>query len=155
MASSFEPASRAIGRRSDVAAVCGAVQLACTLEVSAAKVGNVTPHHRFVDLACADLVHSGLAIGPVLARAGEQGVGATILEAVEATRLVAPGNPNLGIVLLLAPLARAALLGADVGDLRESARDVLALTDVADAREAFAADPFGGEPGRARPFGRS
>src|SRR5206468_463327 len=45
----------------------------------------------------------------------------------------------LGIVLLLAPLARAAALDRDVNRLRESVRHVLDMTTVADARDVYAA----------------
>ena len=41
----------------------------------------------------------------------ERGVGETVLAVVEASRRVAPANTNLGIALLLAPLAKAALAG--------------------------------------------
>ena len=43
------------------------VQLACVLEVSAAKPGNITPAHDFSDTTYADMVRSALALGPVFA----------------------------------------------------------------------------------------
>ncbi len=44
------------------------VQLACLLEVSAPKPGNITPAHDFSDTTYADMVRSALALGPVFAR---------------------------------------------------------------------------------------
>src|SRR3954449_3138992 len=88
--------------------VAGAAQLACVLEVSAEKPGNITPSHDFHDTTYEDMVRSAIAVGPELARAGERGVGDTVLAAVQASRRAARSNTNLGIALLLAPLARAA-----------------------------------------------
>ena len=63
-------------------------------------------------------------------------------DAVDATARWAPSNTNLGIVLLLAPLAKAALLGGRRG--RTFARPICAgvldrATTVDDAREVYAA----------------
>jgi triphosphoribosyl-dephospho-CoA synthase len=116
--------------------VTGAAQLACVLEVSAEKPGNITPSHDFHDTSYVDMLRSAIAIGPELARAAERGVGETVLAAVEASRRVAPANTNLGIALLLAPLAKAAL---DSGPLRARLGSVLRALDVADARAAYAA----------------
>src|SRR3954447_25260966 len=91
--------------------VAGAAQLACVLEVSAEKPGNITPSHDFHDTTYEDMVRSAIAVGPELARAGERAVGDAVLAAVQASRRAAPANTNLGIALLLAPLARAALAG--------------------------------------------
>jgi triphosphoribosyl-dephospho-CoA synthase len=71
-------------------------------------------------------------------------VGETVLAAVEATRRVAPANTNLGIALLLAPLAKAALAG---GPLRERLGATLRSLDVADARAAYAAIRLAGAGG--------
>jgi triphosphoribosyl-dephospho-CoA synthase len=120
------------GSRWSPEAVAGAAQLACVLEASAEKPGNITPRHDFADTSYEDMLRSAIAIGPELARASERGVGASVLAAVEATRRVAGANTNLGIALLLAPLARAALVGSGVGD-------VLAALTVDDARDAYEA----------------
>jgi triphosphoribosyl-dephospho-CoA synthase len=117
-------------------AVSGAAQLACVLEVSAEKPGNITPRHDFADTSYEDMLRSAIAVGPEIGRAAERGVGETVLAAVRATRGVAGANTNLGIVLLLAPLARAALLG---GALRGRVEEVLAALTLDDARAAYAA----------------
>jgi triphosphoribosyl-dephospho-CoA synthase len=117
--------------------VAAAGQLACLLEVSAPKPGNVSPERHFHDTSYEDFLASAVAIGPALAAAGERPLGATILAAVTATTRWTSSNTNLGIILLLAPLARAALRSG--APLRDSVRDVLAATTVADAAEVYAA----------------
>ena len=122
-------------RAADVAATA---QLACLLEASAPKPGNVSPFASFRDATYEDFLASAAAIGPALALAGEQPLGATIREAVEATTRWAPSNTNLGLVLLLAPLARAALQPGRK-PLRAQLAATLADTTVADARDVYAA----------------
>ena len=56
-----------------------------------------------------------------------------MLGAIEATRRVVSTNTNLGIVLLLAPLAAV----ADCVDLAEGVEAVLAATTVDDARHVY------------------
>ena len=81
------------------------VHRACLLEATARKPGNVHPGESFEHLSYEDFVASAEAIAPVMARAANVGVGRSILEAVKATRAVCEHNTNLGIILLLAPLA--------------------------------------------------
>lgn len=81
------------------------LRAACLLEATARKPGNVHPHARFLDLEYADFVRSAEVAAPWLARAGELGVGPSVLRAVEATQAAVGRNTNLGIALLLAPLA--------------------------------------------------
>jgi len=130
--------------------VSGAAQLACVLEVSAEKPGNVTPSHDFDDTSYEDMLRSGIALGPELGRAGERSVGETVLAAVRASRGAAGANTNLGIALLLAPLARAALTPGD-GPLRERLGDVLRALTVDDARDAYAAIRLAGAGGLDEP----
>jgi len=118
--------------------VAAAAQLACLLEVSAPKPGNVSPLASFRDVSYEDFLASAAAIGPAFAAAGEQPLGATIRAAVEATARWAPSNTNLGLVLLLAPLARAAIT-AGGASLRARLAATLAATTVADARDTYAA----------------
>jgi len=118
------------------------------LEVSAEKPGNITPTHDFADTSYEDMLRSAIAIGPELARAGERGVGETVRAAVEATRRVAPANTNLGIALLLAPLAKAALAG---GELRPRLAATLRALDVADARATYTAIRLAGAGGLDEP----
>lgn len=120
---------------SERVAVAG--QLACLLEVSAPKPGNVSPGRHFHDTRYEDFLASAVAIGPALAAAGDRPLGATIFAAADATARWTRSNTNLGIILLLAPLARAAHQPGR--PLRDALRGVLADTTVADAAEAYAA----------------
>jgi triphosphoribosyl-dephospho-CoA synthase len=81
------------------------IHAACILEAAAPKAGNVHPGAAFDDVSFGDFVASADAAAPVLACSAELGVGRTILEAVIATRRTVSTNTNLGIILLLAPLA--------------------------------------------------
>jgi triphosphoribosyl-dephospho-CoA synthase len=117
--------------------VAAAGQLACLLEVSAPKPGNVSPEHHFHDTRYEDFLASAVAIGPALAEAARHPLGVTIRRAVEDTLRWTRSNTNLGIVLLLAPLARAALRPG--GTLRERLSQVLGETTVADACEVYVA----------------
>jgi triphosphoribosyl-dephospho-CoA synthase len=152
--------SRGVLTAADVAV---AAQLACLLEASAPKPGNVSPGRHFADLRYEDFLASAAAIGGPLAGAGTRPVGATVRLAVEATACWTRSNTNLGIVLLLAPLARAALAESAVDDpppgprsgeprrsaergvgpkwagLRGALRRVLEATSVDDARDVYAA----------------
>ena len=119
------------------AEVAAAGQLACLLEVSAPKPGNVSPERHFHDTRYEDFLASAVAIGPALAGAAENPLGTTIRTAVDATLRWTRSNTNLGIVLLLAPLARAALRTG--GSLRERLSRVLSETTVEDAAEVYAA----------------
>src|SRR5207248_11761132 len=124
-------------------------QLACLLEVSAPKPGNVSPFAGFRDASYEDFLASAAAIGPALTAAGERPLGATIRAAVEATARWVPSNTNLGLVLLLAPLARAALTPGGAS-LRDRLAATLAATTVADARDTYAAIRLGAPGGLGR-----
>ena len=89
--------------------------------------------------------------------AAERPLGAIVFEAVQATiARWAHANTNLGIVLLLAPLARAAAISRARQGLRDALAAVLDATTVDDAREVYAAirlaDPggLGTRPGAGR-----
>jgi triphosphoribosyl-dephospho-CoA synthase len=110
-------------------------EIACLLEVSARKPGNV---HRFADLPglqFTDFLLSATAIAEPLDRAATLGVGRAVYEAIAATRRVVNTNTNLGIVFLLAPLAAVPI---DF-DLKEGIEAVLAATTVEDAKWVYGA----------------
>jgi len=110
-------------------------ELACLLEVTASKPGNV---HRFADLPglrFTDFVLSAAAIAEPLDQERAQGVGAMVHAAIIATRRVVSTNTNLGMVLLLAPLAQV----AEGVDLAAGVEAVLAATTVADASLVYQA----------------
>jgi triphosphoribosyl-dephospho-CoA synthase len=114
-------------------------QLACLLEVSAPKPGNVCPGHHFDDARYEDFLASAAAIGGPLSGAGTRPLGATIRLAIESTTNWTASNTNLGLVLALAPLTRAAALESRAERLRDSLRQVLATTTVGDASDVYAA----------------
>jgi triphosphoribosyl-dephospho-CoA synthase len=109
--------------------------LACIWEATARKPGNVHRYADFADLTYVDFLQSAAAVAPVLHAASCSGVGKTVSEAVKATRRVTPTNTNLGIVLLLAPLAAV----PPSEDLRKGLPRVLEKLDVADARATYEA----------------
>lgn len=126
------------------AEIATAAQLACLLEAAAPKPGNVSPGRAFRDMAFEDFLASAAAIGPAFLGAGRNGLGTTIRDAVDATGRWTRANTNLGMVLLLAPLAQAASrVAADAGDaeaaLRQQVACVLDETTVTDASVVFAA----------------
>jgi triphosphoribosyl-dephospho-CoA synthase len=110
-------------------------QLACIWEATARKAGNV---HRFqgdADSSHLDFLMAAAGIAPVLEKAQTQNVGRTVLDAVRATKNVVRANVNLGIVLLLAPLAA---VPTD-GRLRSGIETVLDGLDHDDSRQVFEA----------------
>jgi triphosphoribosyl-dephospho-CoA synthase len=80
---------------------------ACIWECTARKPGNVHPGASFTDTTYVDFLLSAAAMAPVLDDAPFRGIGATVLEGVRRTQKVVAGNTNLGMLLLLAPLAAA------------------------------------------------
>ncbi len=113
---------------------------ACHAELQALKPGNVhvfAPGHQ---MTVADFEASARVSAPVMGKP-HLPVGRRIHEAIKRTRDAVGCNTNLGIVLLCAPLAAAAMQGTDK-PLRDNLADVLAGLDVADAEEAYAAIRF-------------
>lgn len=117
------------------ATVADLYRAACLAELDALKPGNVhtyAPGHRMVT---ADFVTSADVSAPPLAEPGAR-VGQRVRGGVEATFAAVGQNTNLGILLLCAPLARAAEAS---GPLTEALNAVLTDFDVSDARDVFAA----------------
>ena len=110
---------------------------ACLAELDALKPGNV---HRFGDghrMSVDDFAASAEAAAPLIGGEGP-GVGERIRLAAAATRTAVGQNTNLGIILLAAPLAAAAL-DRRSGDLATRLRLALRELTVDDAREAYRA----------------
>ena len=130
-------------------AIAGRAHLACVLEASAPKPGNVSPGRPFADMRYEDFLVSAQAIARPLEGAGRRPLGETILQAVEATSSRTRANTNLGMVLLLTPLARAGIQRLDVPAaperdqrlraLRTAVTGVLEETTVEDAENAYRA----------------
>jgi triphosphoribosyl-dephospho-CoA synthase len=110
-------------------------QTACIFDVSTFKPGNVSVLYGFADMTAIDFLLSAAAIAPILDQAPTRRVGDTILDCIRATRSVTKVNTNLGIVLLLTPLACV----QPHLDLRGGVMGTLMRLDVADARAAYEA----------------
>ena len=119
------------------AVVGAAIHAACLAELEALKPGNV---HRYAPghgMTLADFEASAAALGRVFAEPGLT-VGERIERSIAETAKVVSCNTNLGIVLLCAPLAEAALMD-DGRDLRGRLAAVLRDLTIADADLAFRA----------------
>ncbi len=123
---SFESIKRCVRSRAD------AVRIACELEVQSPKLGNVHPTARFDDCDYLDFLKAASEIAPVLGSTDATlSLGDRVLLAVERTRQVTSSNVNLGIILLVAPLAMA--------DDILAIRQVLASITSEDGRKVFEA----------------
>jgi triphosphoribosyl-dephospho-CoA synthase len=114
---------------------------ACLLDVLALKPGNVGAHGAGHGMQAVDFVRSARAAAPAIAAEGVT-VGERIHAGIAASRAAVDANTNLGIVLLAAPLAHAALQVRSRltrPGLRASLAEVLAGLTVADAQLAFEA----------------
>jgi triphosphoribosyl-dephospho-CoA synthase len=110
-------------------------QLACIWEATARKPGNVYRNRDFRNTSYVDFLQSAAAIAPVLETAPKRRVGETVLQCIQATRSVAKNNTNLGIVLLLAPLAAV----PNDEDLRPGLKRVLKDLNIADSCDVYRA----------------
>jgi triphosphoribosyl-dephospho-CoA synthase len=110
--------------------------LACILEATIPKPGNVHRGADFEDLCLTDFLVSAVAIGPAMdAAAHATPLGQTMLRATRATRQQVTTNTNLGILLLIAPLA-----SVPPGEpLAAGVVSVLASLTPADARDVYEA----------------
>ena len=110
--------------------------LACLLEATAPKVGNVHRGADFEDLTFNDFAVSAVAIGPAMEAAAATGVGRAVLEAVAETRRLVASNTNLGMTLLFAPLAA---VPRDLALTTASVNSVLAALTAEDCRLVYEA----------------
>jgi triphosphoribosyl-dephospho-CoA synthase len=109
--------------------------LACLLEATAVKPGNVHRGADFEDLTFTDLAVSAAAIGPAMEQAQTTGTGSAVLGAIQATQRLVGTNTNLGMVLLIAPLAA---VPRD-RPLAEGVLEALAALTARDARQVYEA----------------
>jgi triphosphoribosyl-dephospho-CoA synthase len=80
--------------------------LACLWEATVPKPGNVHRGADFENTSFYDFITSASAVGSVMQQAETLRVGELIYQSIAATRRLVRSNTNLGIVLLLAPLAK-------------------------------------------------
>lgn len=111
------------------------IEISCLMEATARKVGNVHPGASFDDLCYDDFVSAAAAIAQPLAASRQTGLGRAVLDAIERTRQGSRSNVNLGIALLIAPLA--AVAGEQ--PLLDGIADVLERTTIDDAEQVYAA----------------
>jgi triphosphoribosyl-dephospho-CoA synthase len=109
---------------------------ACYKEIEALKPGNV---HRFADghRMHAEQFFESAQVSAVSMSDPRLSVGRRILAGVTATRRKVVTNTNLGILLLCAPLAKAATSG--IADLQTALEATLDELDAEDARNVFSA----------------
>lgn len=145
--------------------IAEAAQIACLLEVSASKPGNVNRFHDFKDARYEDFLLSAIVMGRAFREISNSSVGETVLKAIQATRRYVTSNTNLGIILLFTPIAKAYALAVKEGKeqkvegrreeaesgklssasylllskLRTSLKDVLDSLTVEDARQVYEA----------------
>ncbi|MBK6660398.1 MAG: triphosphoribosyl-dephospho-CoA synthase [Proteobacteria bacterium] len=121
----------------DQGQVAAALAKACRMDVVAFKPGNVSLWSAGHGMAASDFLRSAAVAVPCLSAPAAR-IGARIEGAVAATIATVGCNTNLGIVLLLAPLARAAQDLAQ-GDLRARLARQLCALDAEDAAACFRA----------------
>ncbi|MGA7816266.1 triphosphoribosyl-dephospho-CoA synthase [Caballeronia sp.] len=120
---------------------------ACRLDIETAKPGNVSIDNPGHGMTAAQFIASADAAADALFAKGAR-VGTRILDAVRRTQRVAGCNTNLGIVLLIAPLAAAFEMPGDdppagssicATAWRTATQRVLATLDLDDTRAAYRA----------------
>jgi triphosphoribosyl-dephospho-CoA synthase len=111
-------------------------EVACIWEVNARKVGNVYPGVGFADISAIDFLLSAAAIRTLLRSPGSSTTGWLVKRAAEETRAVTGSNTNLGIILLLAPLANS---DSPPLGLRAAIEQELAALSVDDTRFVYEA----------------
>ena len=113
--------------------------MACVLEVTAPKPGNVHRGADFEDVTFSDFLISAVAIGEVFDRV-DLSIGQSVLQAVKQTEAFVGTNTNLGIVLLLAPLVAAVRKAAERGKKQltsELVAECLSAVTASDGRLVF------------------
>lgn len=122
-------------------------QIASLLEVSGhPKPGNVHRTRDFPDMVFEDFLISGVAIGDTMNKAAELGkkygkegsldkieLGKLIKEAVIETDKWIANNTNLGIVMLLTPIAAAAGMSNETSEIQDNVDKIMRATSSFDA----------------------
>ncbi len=95
--------------------------LACLLEVTASKPGNVHRGADFEDVGFIDFGASGIALGQAIDDCHGRPFGETVLQVARNTKQVSDSNTNLGMNLLISLLAKVIETAgmADVSSVRD------------------------------------
>ena len=111
---------------------------ACLLELRALKPGNVGHHSDGHGMTVNQFQESAIASsGPLFEASG--GIGKRILSAIQATREAVGDNTNLGIVILVAPIAEALCVHGYDENLQKNTQLQLKSLSVEDAKHAYRA----------------
>ena len=111
-------------------------ELACLLEVSASKPGNVHRGADFEDVTFVDFAASAVAMGQAIDDTEGRPYGDTVLAVAQRTKQVTSSNTNLGINLLISLLAKSCFLG---GPCSENVISAFAELDEHDSKKVFEA----------------
>ena len=111
--------------------------LACLLEATAAKPGNVHRGADFEDLGFEDFLVSAEVIGAVIDRAVDSTLGDTIYQVIQQTKQTVGRNTNLGIALLICPLAKLRQQSEPIST--DSMGQLLAAMNEQDSAQIYAA----------------
>lgn len=110
--------------------------LACLLEVCASKPGNVHRGADFEDLTFTDFAVSAEILGQAIDTRVTDSVGELVVETIRSTAAIVATNTNLGIALLVCPLA----IAANAGPLTQSVvRRVLKEMNENDSKHIYEA----------------
>ena len=119
-------------------------QIASALEVSGyPKPGNVHRTRDYDDMEFEDFIISGIVIGDTIKKAttnvniDNPQLGKYILEAVSETDRWIKNNTNLGIVMMITPIAAAAAVSDGFDDIRENVKLLMSNTSVDDACDLY------------------
>ena len=104
--------------------------LACQLEAAVPKPGNVHRGADFKDASFYDFIVSGQLLGNAIDQSPDTSLGEMVFLIVERTKFQVRLNTNLGIALLLAPLAICARRSQPLNT--ESIHELLASSDQSD-----------------------
>lgn len=113
--------------------------LACAWEVAAPKPGNVHRAADFDDATLYDFLTAGIGLGHSLDRHLDRPVGQLILECTRDARGWSGTNLNLGMILLLAPLAKCCPGRLEGPLTRERVTQLLDTAGVDQCEQVFAA----------------
>jgi len=122
-------------------------QISSVLEVSGyPKPGNVHRTRDFHDMVFEDFLISGIVIGDTIKEAASHGtkinnsisfkksnIGKYILAGVKETDKWVANNTNLGIIMLLTPIAMSAAISSNIDELRENIHRIIAYSSAIDA----------------------
>lgn len=119
-------------------------QIASALEVSGyPKPGNVHRTRDYHDMVFEDFIISGIVIGDTIREActnvdvENPKLGKYILQAVAETDKWIKNNTNLGIVMMITPIAVASAISDSFDDIRENVKVVMGNTSVDDACDLY------------------